>query len=89
MAASLSRSGASSPFGKLTEQIPAVRVSGETKEALEQAARRAGMPLLEFVRELLDIRAHGIDDVRRMYGARLDVVSGKAIETTELKKFAP
>lgn len=66
----------SSAFGKLTEQIPAVRVSGETKEALEREARRAGMTLQEFVRELLDIRAFGLDTVTRMHQERLKVVSG-------------
>ena len=73
---SFSRSGVSSPLGKLTEQIPAIRVSGETKDILERDASRAGMALNEFVRELLDIRAHGLEAVHRMHDARLQVVSG-------------
>lgn len=75
-----SRSGATSPLGKLTEQIPAIRVSIETKEALDAEAKRAGMSLLEFVRELLVIRAHGLPAVKRMYDLRADVVSGKVDE---------
>lgn len=77
---SFSRSGTTSPLGKLTEQIPAIRISGETKDALEAEAKRAGLTLQEFVRELLVIRAHGVDTVRRMYEERIGVVSGKSQE---------
>lgn len=77
---SFSRSGSTSPLGKLTEQIPAIRVSGETKEALEVEARRAGLTLQEFVRDLLVIRAHGLDTVRKLYADRLAVVSGSEKE---------
>ena len=77
---SFSRSGVTSPLGKRTEQIPAIRVSGETKDALEAAARRAGMPLQEFVRELLEIRVHGLGTAMKMYEERLGVVSGMSEE---------
>ena len=79
--ARFSRSGTSSPLGKLTEQIPAVKIDGETKELLERQARLAGLPLQEFVRELLTIRAHGLDTVQKLYAARLSVVSGKVEES--------
>ncbi|OGT57551.1 MAG: hypothetical protein A3E01_08415 [Gammaproteobacteria bacterium RIFCSPHIGHO2_12_FULL_63_22] len=75
-----SRNGSTSPFGKLTEQIPAIRLSGETKAALEHEARRVGLPLQEFVRELLVVRAHGEDTVKMMYARRVVVVSGKSRE---------
>ena len=78
--AQLSRTGHTSPLGKLTEQIPAVKISLETKERLETAAAQSGMPLQAFVRELLDIRAHGLDTVKKLHAHRLEVVSGKVEE---------
>ena len=71
-----SRSGVSSPLGKLTAEIPKVKVPEETHELLEAGAREAGMSLSEFVREVLMVRAHGIDHVRSLHLARLDVVAG-------------
>ena len=76
-----SRSGATSPLGKLTEQVPAIKIDGETKELLEQQARAAGLPLQEFVRELLRIRAHGLGTIQKIYAERLSVVSGKVGES--------
>ncbi len=78
-----SRSGVTSPLGKLTEQIPAVRIAGETKEVLEVEARKAGLTLQEFVREVLVIRAHGINAVRRMYEERCRVVSGSSVLSSD------
>lgn len=80
-----SRSGATSPLGKLTEQIPAIRIPGETKALLEQQSRLAGLPLQEYVRELLLIRAHGLSTVQSMYSARAEVVSGKSDQSLSLK----
>jgi hypothetical protein len=76
----LARTGVTSPLGKLTEVIPAIKVSCETKELLEQASRRAGLTLQEFVRELLTIRAHGKERVHELYRARIESVSGSANE---------
>ena len=80
MKAALARSGTTSPFGKLTEQIPAVKIDGETKEKLEHEARVAGLTLLEFVRLSLMIRAHGLDTVQRLMQERLEIVSGEVEE---------
>lgn len=71
-----SRSGHSNPFGKLTAEIGKVRVSEETHEALEKEARSAGMTLQEFVRQVLEIRAHGFDMVAKIQADRLRVVAG-------------
>jgi len=75
------RTGLTSTLGKLTEVIPAVRVSLDTKASLEREASRAGMTLAEFVRYLLDIRALGLDEVRRLQEERLKVVSGMSTES--------
>lgn len=71
----LSRNGTTSPLGKLSAEIK-VRVPEDTREALEQQARSAGMGLSEFIREMLLIRAHGMDMVRRLYEDRLAMVAG-------------
>lgn len=77
---SLSRSGSTHPLGKLSAQIGAVRISEETHEELERQARDAGLGLSEYVREVLMIRAHGIDMVRSLYERRLRLVAGMCNE---------
>lgn len=76
----LSRSGSTNPLGKLSAQIGAIRVSEETHEELERQARDAGLGLSEYVREVLMIRAHGIDMVRSLYERRLRLVAGMSDE---------
>lgn len=75
-----SRSGFTSPIGKFTAEFPKWKGPEETKEILEREARRAGMGLAEFIRELCMIRAHGKDVVRSLYAQRLDVVDGTGKE---------
>lgn len=72
----LSRSGHTTAFGKLTAEIPKVRVPEATHEILEFEARKAGLTLSEFVRELLMVRAHGLAHVSSLYESRLRVVAG-------------
>lgn len=76
---SLSRNGSTSPLGKLSAEIK-VRVPEDTREELEKQAREAGMGLSEFIREMLLIRAHGLDMVRRLYEDRLAMVAGSVPE---------
>lgn len=75
-----SRSGHTSPLGKRTAPIPANKVSEETLERLEQLASEAKLPLREFIRELLEIRAHGLATMQKLHAERLEVVSGKVQE---------
>ena len=75
-APALSRSGQTSPLGKLTEPVGPFKIPIETKEILEREARRAGLTLNEFLRELAMIRAHGIEAMRRLYEERTAVVRG-------------
>lgn len=73
---SLSRSGTTGPMGKLSAQISAFRVPEETRDELERQARDAGLGLSEYIREVLMIRAHGLDMVRSLYDRRLRMVAG-------------
>lgn len=75
----LSRSGASSPLGKLTFQVK-VNLPEETGEILAGEARRLGLSTSEFLRDYLMVRAHGYDYVRTLYQSRLDSVAGKGPE---------
>jgi hypothetical protein len=79
MTTHFARSGRSSPIGKLSAKVE-VRVNEDTKDELDRQARECGLGLGEFVRELLMIRAHGIDSVRRLYEHRLQLVSGMSGE---------
>lgn len=68
--------GLTGPFGKLTAEIPKIRVDEATRDELLRLAEEAGMGLSEFVREMLMIRAHGHDHVMRLHRQRLTVVAG-------------
>ncbi|EYS89535.1 hypothetical protein CF68_33155 [Cupriavidus sp. SK-4] len=73
----MARSGRSNLFGKMTAEIPKVKVSWETREALEARATEVGMSLSEFVRELLMVSAHGEDFMKSIYAERISVVARK------------
>lgn len=75
----LSRSGASSPLGKLTFQAK-VNLPEETGEILSREARRLVLSLSEFLRDALMVRAHGLDYVRSLYDSRLQSVAGTGTE---------
>ena len=80
MPSSLSRTGSTSPFGKLSAKISEFRVAEETHDVLERQARDAGLGLSEYIREVLMIRAHGVDMVRSLYEQRLRLVAGMSDE---------
>lgn len=75
-----SRSGVTSPFGKLTAEVPKFRVPEETHDILEREARSVGMSLSEFVRELCIVRAHGVDYVAKLHAERVRLVAGSGGE---------
>lgn len=71
-----SRAIPSALIGTYDDQLPAIRVHSETKRILDRLAHEAGLPLNEFVRLLVMIRAHGVDEVAKVQAHRLSVVSG-------------
>lgn len=77
----LSRAGSTNPLGKLSAKIPEIRCTETMHDELERQAREAGMGLSEYVREVLMIRAHGVDMVRSLYEARLRMVAGMQDES--------
>lgn len=70
-----SRSGATSPLGKLSYETK-VRVAEPVGEELERQARSLGRGVTEYIREILTIKALGYDHVRRLYQDRLEMVAG-------------
>ncbi len=71
-----SRSIPSPLIGTYDAQLPAIRVHSETKRILDRLAHEAGLPLNEFVRLLVMVRAHGVAEVAKVQESRLAVVSG-------------
>lgn len=73
----MSRSGLTNPLGKMTVSVPAFKVSEETYDGLQALAAKAGVPVAEFVRKLVEVRVHGEDVVARLETERLRVITGK------------
>lgn len=71
-----SRSNGANIFGKLTFDIGKVKVSDPTGERLQARANAAGMSVLEYVRLILDINAHGLDTVISLNEERVKMVAG-------------
>lgn len=71
-----SRSGATSPFGKLDAELPKQRISGLTLSELQRKATECGVPLAEFIRVHLDVVAFGKDTVQRMHADQIEAVVG-------------
>lgn len=76
----LSRSGHSSPFGKLTP-MPTVRLGDATVDGLRRLASNEGVPFGEFVRITLESRVHGPGLVESVAVARIRRVAGVDVGT--------
>ena len=84
----LSRSGSTSPLGKLDDELPKQRISSLTKSELQRQANECDMPLAEYIRVKLDVIAFGPDMVRRMHRERADLVVGMGFKS-DSKNFLP
>jgi hypothetical protein len=67
----LSRSGFTSPRGKLDSELPKIRLHGETLALLQLEATKQGIPLSEFVRLVLECVAYGTDAVANSEADRI------------------
>jgi len=76
----MARSGATSPLGKLTSEIPKIKIADATFDALQIEARKAGLSVSEFVRELVVVRVHGLSHALSFHEARLKAVAGIGVE---------
>lgn len=66
--------GLSDPLGKLDDAITDLRIDSETKAILSLQANRAGKPLVEWCRFVLQCQAHGVEYVRSLHLRRFDAV---------------
>lgn len=71
-----SRSGVSNALGKLDRDIGKLKLCDPTYVVLSELAHEANMSLLEFVRNLCDVRAHGFDMVKSLHDQRMKLVAG-------------
>lgn len=77
-----SRTGTTSPFGKLGDWIERTRIEGVIKDRFEARvaaacaqAGFAGKPAAEAVRDMVRVAALGPDEAKRMYGEGVLVVA--------------
>ena len=64
------------PLGKLSAELPKIKIPDVVKERLEAEASALGLGLVDFVRDLVTVRALGLEEVKRLYGDRFDAVAG-------------
>jgi hypothetical protein len=74
----LSRSGTTGSFGKLTAELPKMRLSEDTLEGLRRLSHDEDLPLAEYVRTLLDVHVHGEQHVATVAAQRVLRVVRKA-----------
>ncbi len=75
-----SRTGTSGLWGKLDAELPKQRISLETLVALQRKAAEAHLTLAEYIRTLLDVHAHGFEEVVTLKKRRLREVVGQDAE---------
>lgn len=69
-----SRRGTTAPFGKVLASLGTLRLREETEALVREAASRAGLPVMEYVREILELGHHGRAEVERRQTIRLDAL---------------
>lgn len=67
----LSRSGFSNPRGKLSSELPKVRVTDETLAMLQLRAAEHGIPLSELIRVVLECLVFGTNEVANSQADRV------------------
>lgn len=72
--AALSRSGSTSPLGKLDDKWEGFKIEGVVKLRFLERAAAANKPPTEFLREVMRVVALGPDEVKRMHVASVDLV---------------
>jgi hypothetical protein len=70
----LSRRGFTSPLGKAMNNLGTLRLRSETENLVRDAAARAGLPVMEYVREILELGHHGRAEIERRHTIRLDAI---------------
>lgn len=69
-----SRSGRTSPLGKLDDRVDAFRIESTVKQEFAKRAAEADMPVAEFHREVMRVIALGASTVESMHSDRVKKV---------------
>lgn len=69
-----SRTGTTSPFGKLDDRVEAFKIESEVKARFAERAAAAKKPPTEFLRDVMRVVAFGPEEVKRMHGDGVDLV---------------
>lgn len=80
----LSRSGTSSPLGKLTA-VQKLRLAEPTDAKLREIAAGEGVPVSEFLRVLVEVRVHGVKHAEKIAAAQIRRVAGVVDEIDHTK----
>jgi hypothetical protein len=76
-----SRSGVTNLFGKVDSvSLKDFRLPAVVLERAKERAADAGLPLQEYLREMVTLGVMGREEVERMFARRLDAMTGKARE---------
>lgn len=76
-----SRTGVTSPFGKLTVPVGPYKLPEDTVAIIDSEAAKLGITRNEFLRDLAMVRAHGKDTVQSVHINRVTVVAGMVEES--------
>lgn len=79
------RRGFTHPSGKLGDNLGCLKVTVETEEKLRAAAAAVDLPVMEFVRELIEIGFQGRSGIERQYTTRLDGIEPYAVRINGMK----
>lgn len=71
----LSRSGTTSPFGKLDARL-VLKIDSQSKDRLAQVAAESGKPDAEFIRSVLRIAVWGPEHVKKVQDRDFERVAG-------------
>ena len=71
-----SRSGNTNPLGGTLDAEIKTKVTVDLQEDVRRAATAAGMPVSEYVREVLMIAIYGADHVESLYRNRTRLIAG-------------
>jgi hypothetical protein len=69
-----SRSAQYSPFGKCDTEVKA-HVPSEVADLAQKKARMLGVPISEYMRDLLIVNLYGVEHVRKLQEERLNVLA--------------
>lgn len=72
------RTGVTDIFGKLDDELPPIRISGDVLDHMRRNARAAGVNFSEYVRNKLYVGEYGIEHIKSLREEQFMRVMGNA-----------